>query len=145
MKSPKDVYLRWLGPIVLFLFGNLFFRLAFWLEAPTLARLQSALVGVSAGYLFWELNRGAIQRTQERLPGLQRTTKRVGLWLLLTPILVNAAVFSRFAMHMLLGSRPDWWLGLVDYVTSFGIQLFYHVVYFAIYEGWYIVRQSTLR
>ena len=42
---------------------------------------------------------------------------------------------------MLLGSREALWLGTVDYVTSLGIQLFYHVVYFSVYEGWYILGQ----
>ncbi len=41
----------------------------------------------------------------------------------------------------MLGSRDALWRGLVDYVTSVGIQLFYHVVCFSVYEGWYILRQ----
>jgi LytS/YehU family sensor histidine kinase len=61
--------------------------------------------------------------------------------MLLSPFLVNAAVFVRFYLTILLGSRESLWIDLVDYVTSFGIQLFYHVVYFSIYEGWYVVRQ----
>lgn len=141
MNRLTDSRLRWFGPVLLFLFGNLFFRLGFWLEATPLARFQSALVGISAGYLFWEGNRRIIQHTQTQFPGIQRTPKRVVVWLLLTPLLVNGAIFFRFGLHILLGSRPAWWLGLVDYVTSFGIQLFYHVVYFCIYEGWYVMRQ----
>ena len=137
----NDSRLRWLGPVGLFLFGNVFFRLTFWLEAPPRALVHSALVGVGAGFLFWQLNRWVILQLQHRFPGIERTPKRLLMLLLLTPLLVNAAVFFRFSMHILLGSRAVLWLGLVDYVTSLGIQLFYHVVYFSLYEGWYLVRQ----
>jgi hypothetical protein len=137
----NDTRLRWLGPIGLFLFGNLFFRLTFWLEASPLTIVQSVGVGLAAGYLFWTIDRWVVLRVQRQFPGLERTKKRLLFLLLLAPLLVNAAVFTRFGMHILLGSRPGWWLGLVDYVTSFGIQLFYLAVYFSIYEGWYVLRQ----
>lgn len=137
----NDLYLRWLGPISLFLFGNIFFRLAFWLEASPRARFHSALVGLVAGLLFWQVGRWVTLRVQRQFPGLERTRRRLLWLLLLTPLLVNDAIFVRFGFHMLLGSRQSLWLGLVDYVTSFGIQLFYHVVYFSIYEGGYVLRQ----
>ncbi|WP_080060061.1 sensor histidine kinase [Spirosoma aerolatum] len=141
MTSARDARLRWFGPIGLFMFGNLFFRSSFWLTSETTALVQSTLVGLCAGWIFWQLNRWAIGEIQERLPGLERTRKRLFMWLLLTPLIVNAAVFSRYGLHILLGSRPAWWLGTVDYLNSFGIQLFYHGVYFSIYEGWYILDQ----
>ena len=137
----RDTYLRWIGPIGLFLFGNVFFRLSFWLSSPPRALIDSAVVGLGAGIAFWQLNRWLIERVQDRFPGLERTRQRLGLLLLLSLVVVNAAVFSRFGLHILLGSRQYWWLGFVDYVTSLGIQLFYHVVYFTIYEGRYILRQ----
>ncbi len=137
----NDVLLRWLGPVGLFIFGNLFFRLSFWLEAAPLARAYSAMVGLVAGWLFWQLGRWVTQRVQHRFPGLERTPQRLFRLLLLTPLLVNAAVFFRFGLHLLLGPRETLWLGLVDYCTSVGIQLFYHVVYFSVYEGRYILQQ----
>lgn len=137
----RDTYLRWLGPIGLFLFGNVFFRLSFWLESPPRALIHSTLVGLGAGIVFWQLNRWLIERVQDRFPGLERTKQRFGVLLLFSVVVVNVAVFSRFGLHILLGSRQTWWLGLVDYITSLGIQLFYHVVYFTIYEGRYILRQ----
>ena len=137
----NDSGLRWLGPVGLFLLGNLFFRLAFWLEASPRAMFHSTLVGLIAGYLFWQLSREITFYLQRRFPGLDRTRKRLFILLLLSPLLVNAAVFVRFAMHILLGSRKELWLGSVDYVTSLGIQLFYHAVYFSIYEGLYVMRQ----
>ncbi|GAB4016569.1 hypothetical protein GCM10028808_45430 [Spirosoma migulaei] len=91
--------------------------------------------------MFWQLNRGIARYLQRRFPGLERTPKRLRLLLVLTPLLVNAAVFSRFGLHILLGSRQTLWLGLVDYVMSLGIQLFYQVVYVSIYEGGYVLRQ----
>lgn len=137
----NDTGLRWLGPICLFIFGNLFFRLAFWLDATPRAIIHSTLVGLVAGYLFWQLSRSITIYLQGRFPGLERTQKRLLLLLFLTPLLVNAAVFSRFGLHVLLGSREALWLGPVDYVTSLGIQLFYHAVYFSVYEGVYVMRQ----
>src|SRR5919199_604184 len=136
-----DYYLRWLGPVGLFLFGNIFFRLSFWLESPPVALIHSTLVGISAGIVFWQLGRWVTLRVQRYYPGLERTKQRLLMLLLLAPLLVNAAVFARFILHILLGSRQTLWLGLVDYVTSLGIQLFYHVVYFSIYEGRYILQQ----
>ncbi|GAB3711782.1 hypothetical protein GCM10027592_49720 [Spirosoma flavus] len=137
----NDTRLRWLGPIGLFLFGNIFFRLSFWLEASPKTLFDSILVGMIAGYGFWELNRYVILELQERFPGLERTQKRLWQMLLLSVILVNAAVFSRYVLHILLGSRDRLWIDSVDYVTSLGIQLFYYAVYFSIYEGWYVMRQ----
>ncbi|WP_345249543.1 sensor histidine kinase [Nibrella saemangeumensis] len=137
----NDSRLRWLGPVGLFLLGNVFFRLGFWLEATGRDMLHSVIVGLVAGALFWQLNRWIVLRLQDQLPGLERTPNRLMILLLLTPMLVSAAIFSRFAMHVFLGSREQLWLGLVDYVTSSGIQLFYHMVYFAVYEGWYLLLQ----
>ncbi len=137
----NDTRLRWLGPVILFLFGNIFFRLSFWLEASLSARLHSALVGIVAGILFWQLGRWVTMQVQRRFPGLERTRQRFVRFLLLAPLLVNAAIFARFIIHIMLGSRPALWLGPVDYITSFGIQLFYHVVYFSVYEGAYVLRQ----
>lgn len=136
----RDTYLRWLGPVGLFLFGNVFFRLSFWLESPASALFHATLVGLGAGIAFWQLNRWLIERVQDRFQGLERTRQRLVVLFLLSMVVVNAAVFSRFGLHILLGSRQSWWLGLVDYVTSLGIQLFYHVVYFTIYEGRYILQ-----
>ncbi|WP_266368099.1 sensor histidine kinase [Tellurirhabdus rosea] len=141
MTNVNDSRLRWLGPLYLFLFGNLFFRLSFWLEASPEAITHSVLVGLSAGYLFWNVNRWLTLRVQERYPGLERTRLRLIIWLVMTPVFVNAAVFSRYGLHILLGSRDMFWLGLVDYVTSLGIQLFYHAIYFIVYEGWYVLRE----
>ena len=137
----NDTRLRWLGPPALFVFGNVFFQLSFWLQASGLARIHSVVIGLVAGYLLWEVSRLVTQRVQRRFPGLEQTQQRLIRLLLLTPFLVDAAVFFRFGLHMLLGSRETLWLGFVDYITSVGIQLFYHVVYFSIYEGRYVLRQ----
>ncbi|GAB3949919.1 hypothetical protein GCM10028805_27070 [Spirosoma harenae] len=96
---------------------------------------------MGAGFLFWQLNRAVTRYLQRRYPGLEQAPKRLQLLLILTPLLVNAAVFFRFGFHLLLGSREALWLGLVDYVTSVGIQLFYQVVYISVYEGGYVLTQ----
>ncbi|QMW04891.1 sensor histidine kinase [Spirosoma foliorum] len=137
----NDSRLRWLGPIGLFLFGNIFFRLAFWLQASPIALIHSTVVGLGAGCLFWQLNRAIFRYFQQQHPGLERTVRRLRMVLLLIPLLVNGAVFFRFGLHVLLGSRPTLWLDWVDYVTSLGIQLFYQVVYISIYEGGYLLSQ----
>ncbi len=139
-----DRYGPWLGPILLFLFGNLFFRLPFWVQASPIAQIHSVLVGLLAGYGCWQLNRWVVQRLQKQCPGLDRTAQRGLLWALLMPLLVNMAVFFRYGLHLWLGSRPSLWLNWVDYLTSLGIQLFYHLVYFSLYEGWYLIRQWRL-
>lgn len=141
MMHLNDTRLRLLGPIGLFLFGNAFFRLAFWLESSSQALIHSVMVGIIAGYVFWEINRGVIRRIQRHFPGLDRTRTRLTVMLLLAPLLINAAVFFRYGQHILLGSRPALWINLTDYATSLGIQFFYLTVYFGIYESWYVMRQ----
>jgi hypothetical protein len=136
----RDTRLRWLGPLVLFGFGTVFFRLEVYLEGSRATILRFVCVAIASGYLFWMLARWMVLRVQRRFPGLENTRKRLLVLALELPILVNLAVFFRIIVHALLQHKrvnPT----LLDYVTTAGIQVFYHCVYFGVYEGWYVLRQ----
>ena len=140
LPPPDDRRLRLLGPLVLFLFGTVFFRLEVYLTGsqPTLIRFVSVALG--SGFLFWHLARWVVLGVQRRFPGLENTRKRLLVLALELPVLVNLATLFRIVVHALLQHKritPT----LLDYVNTAGIQIFYHLVYFGLYEGWYVLRQ----
>jgi sensor histidine kinase YesM len=78
---------------------------------------------------------------QQRYPGLANTTRRL-LWLLAAlPVLVFFAWFMRHTTRYLIDGRFLYFSSAVELSRTIGIQIFYHFNYFAIYEGWYILRQ----
>jgi sensor histidine kinase YesM len=142
MKPWYETRLRIVGPFVLYLFGTLFFRLNVFFQAPKIDDvLRYEWIGLSAGYLCWNVTRWVVITIQKRHPGLGQTRKRL-LWLAIVfPMLVSLGVVVRVLAHSLAVGALYEWPGLFDYATTTGVQLFYHSVYIAIYEGMYIYRQ----
>jgi hypothetical protein len=140
MKPFNDTRLRWFGPLVLMLFGTFFFRLEVYLSQPIAEVAGFALIALVSGYLCWNLSRGAILWMQRRYPGLPQTRRRLLRYAILFPILVNAAVFLRVELQALRHGNGLIWPGLLNYASTAGIQIFYHCLYFGLYEGWYVLR-----
>ncbi len=141
MKPCNDTRLRIFGPLILYLFGTAFFRLNIYLEEDLSTVLRYEWVGISAGFFCWNLTRWVVMAIQRHNPGLAQTRKRL-VWLLIVfPLLVNIGVFVRIIAHAMPAGSLLSWPGLLDYAITTGIQLFYHCVYIAIYEGMYLYRQ----
>ncbi|RIV20656.1 hypothetical protein DYU11_21715 [Fibrisoma montanum] len=141
MNDYNDTRLRVLGPIVLFLFGTIFFRLNIYFDLALSAILQFNTVALTAGYICWNLTRWTVRAIQRRFPGLPRTRERL-LWIgLAFPLLVNFAVLLRVEVHRLLAGKGLAFPDLFDYVETTGIQIFYHCIYVGIYEGIYLYRE----
>ncbi len=141
MNSVNDTRLQLVGPIVLMFFGTFFFRLDIYFNVSGMELFLFNVVALAAGYLCWNLSRWTILAIQRRYPGLPQVQKRLLFYALTFPMLVNFAVFLRIEVHALRHSlglvMPD----LVDYATTTGIQVFYHCIYFGLYEGLYVLRQ----
>ena len=135
----NDTQLRIFGPIVLFLIGNLFFRLNWYFELLTTDILRSNIIGLTAGYICWESARFVIRLLQKQYPGFNNTRTRF-IWLLIAfPFFVYFAICVRWFMRGQLGfvnptSLPQ------DMYTA-GIQIFYNCVYIIINEGLYVLKE----
>ncbi|MBD2756738.1 sensor histidine kinase [Spirosoma validum] len=139
MKVFNDRKLRIIGPFVLFLVGTLFFRLDWYVDLSVDRLVRSDVIGLTAGYICWNLSRWVLMRLQNRYPGLVNTRRRL-LWITgLTPVLVNFAWLIRQLGHLTLNNVSNIAQTLPNYTYSIGIQLFYHLVYFVIYEGGYVL------
>ncbi|GAB4034416.1 sensor histidine kinase [Spirosoma gilvum] len=136
-----DRKLRIIGPFVLFLVGTLFFRLDWYLERSTGRLIRSDLIALTAGYICWNVTRWAVMRLQKRYPGLDNTRKRLIWMAVLLPVLVNFAWLIRQVAHMAFNNLQYLTQTLPDYTYSIGIQIFYHFVYYIIYEGGYVLRE----
>ncbi|GAB3502415.1 hypothetical protein GCM10027341_30370 [Spirosoma knui] len=137
-----ETRLRMVGPFVLYLFGTLFFRLSAVVNAADLDEaLRYEWIAILAGYLCWNLTRWVVITIQRHCPGLGQTKKRL-IWLAIGfPLLVSFGVIVRVESHSLvLGNWFDTSVQF-DYATTTGVQLFYHSVYIALYEGIYLYRQ----
>ncbi|GAA4397081.1 hypothetical protein GCM10023187_05950 [Nibrella viscosa] len=140
MNMSTDVKLRLIGPVVLFLFGTIFFRINIYFEWPLPEIIGFNTIALVAGFSCWQIGRWLVRTVQKRFPGLQRTQTRLLILLLLFPVMVNVCVFLRHSLHTLLRDKP-FWPDLLDYTYSAGIQIFYCCVYIAIYEGIYLFQQ----
>ncbi|MPR36862.1 sensor histidine kinase [Salmonirosea aquatica] len=133
--------IRLAGPILLFLIGTLFFRLNWYFELPTGELIRSDIIGLTAGYLCWNLTRWVVQRLQIRFPGLTNTRRRL-LWMgLLLPLLVNIAWLLRQFLHIGFNDASYIWVSVSAYTYALGIQIFYHGIYYTIYEGGYVLQE----
>lgn len=141
MKPIHDTRLRLFGPPVLLIFGTFFFRLNLYFEVPAAEMVRFNAIALAAGYLCWNLSRWTVLAIQRRYPGLSQVRKRLFFYALAFPLLVNFAVFLRIEAQALRHGTGLIWPDLLDYATTTGIQIFYHGVYFGIYEGWYVLRQ----
>ncbi|MBO0952579.1 sensor histidine kinase [Fibrella forsythiae] len=141
MKPLNDTRLRLLGPIGLYLFVAVFFRLDWYLTLPLDKLLINDPIALFWGLVCWQLARWVVLKIQARYPGLSNTHTRL-LWLLAClPALVCLAWFLRHATRFLLDGHFFYFGSAVELSRTIGIQLFYHFIYFTIYEGWYILRQ----
>src|SRR5919202_3523516 len=139
MKPFSDRQLRIFGPIVLFMVGTLFFRLNWYFELSPEALIRRDLIALGAGYLCWNLARWVVLRLQKQYPGLDNIRKRLIWMAILLPLLVNNAWFIRSLAHVAFKNETTLWEPFTQYSYSIGIQIFYHCVYFVIYESTYIV------
>jgi sensor histidine kinase YesM len=135
----NDTKFRIFGPIVLFLIGNLFFRLNWYFELFTADILLSNFAGLTAGYICWESTRFVIRFLQKQYPGYANTRHRF-VWLLIAfPFFVYYAVNVRGLIRAPLGFVGA--LSLTQYIYTIGIQIFYNCVYIIINEGIYVLRE----
>ncbi|RCR66270.1 sensor histidine kinase [Larkinella punicea] len=147
MMTFNDTRLRLTGPLVLFFFGALFFRVKLLLSYTSIELIRYLIVGITAGYICWNITRWLVRRIQLRHPGLANTRYRLYLLLLAFPILVNIGYFLRFFGHRLIyphdgESTFDWDVNFfISYLETIGIQIFYHFLYIGIYEGSYLFIQ----
>ncbi len=140
MNVLNDKQLRIIGPFVLFLVGTLFFRLNWYLELSVDRLIRSDLIGLGAGYICWNLARWAVLRLQKHYPGLTNTRQRLFRMAMLMPILVNVAWLIRQLAHIAFNNASYISQTIPNYTYSIGIQIFYHCIYFVIYEGGYVLR-----
>jgi hypothetical protein len=141
MQLLNDTRLRLLGPIGLYLFVAVFFRLDWYLKLPFEKILINDPIALVAGILCWQIARWVVLQIQARRPGLANTSQRL-LWLLAAlPVLVNLAWLMRHFARYLIDGQFLYFNNSIELSRTLGIQLFYHFIYFAIYEGWYILRQ----
>jgi sensor histidine kinase YesM len=140
VKIINDKQLRIIGPLILFVVGTLFFRLNWYVELPVSKLIRSNLIGLGAGFVCWNLTRWVVLKLQIRYPGLANTRRRL-LWMFaLMPLLVNFAWLFRQLGHIAINDASYIWVSLPSYTYALGIQIFYHCVYFVIYEGSYGMR-----
>jgi hypothetical protein len=147
MKTFNDTRLRLFGPLVLFFFGALFFRVKLALSYTTIELVRYFIVGIVSGYICWNLTRWLVRLIQQNYPGLMQTRYRAGLLLLAFPFLVNIGYFIRYFGHIVIyphvGESPVLFdvNFFISYLETIGIQIFYHILYIGIYEGSYIFIQ----
>lgn len=141
MRYPDDTRLRLLGPVGLYLFVALFFRLDWYFKLPPKTLLVNDAIAIMASIICWQIARWVVLQIQARYPGLANTRRRL-LWLALAlPVLVNFAWISRLSIRFLIDGTFLYFNNAVELSRNIGIQIFYHFIYFAVYEGWYILRQ----
>ncbi|QIP11889.1 histidine kinase [Spirosoma aureum] len=141
MKSLDDTRLRLLGPIGLYVFVSVFFRLELYINLPLNRFLVSVTIALTSGIICWQLARWVVLRIQQRYPGLTNTRQRL-LWLLASlPLLVGFAWLLRHLVRFLIEGTFQYYSTPVELSRNIGIQIFYHFIYFALYEGWYILQE----
>ncbi|GAB2535560.1 sensor histidine kinase [Spirosoma aerophilum] len=141
MKPTSDLRLRLLGPVGLYLFVALFFRLDWYFKLPPKTSLFNDAIALTMGIICWQIARWVVLQIQHRNPGLANTRRRL-LWLAIAlPFLVNFAWVIRLTARFLIDGKFLYFSSAVELSRNIGIQIFYHFIYFAVYEGLYILRQ----
>ncbi|MPR36863.1 sensor histidine kinase [Salmonirosea aquatica] len=142
MKAPpNDTRLRLLGPLGLFVFVGVFFRLDWYFQLPFKTILINDTIALIAGLVSWQIARWVVLRIQKNYPGLANSPRRL-LWLLaVLPVLANFAWVMRHAARFLIDGKFLYFNNTIELSRTIGIQLFYHFIYFTVYEVWYILRQ----
>jgi sensor histidine kinase YesM len=145
LRSPfsfsSDLRLRLVGPVVLFFIGAVFFRLRLYIDSPYSKWPFIFCVGMSSGYIGWELARLTALFIQFRLPGLERVRQRL-FFLVLAIILLSHFGFTlRVVVHGLIGTFPLQWPKMMEYSSGLGVLIYYATVTLTIYEGGYLWQQ----
>ncbi len=141
MRPPRDTPLRLLGPVGLYVFVSVFFRLDLYVKLPLQTLLTNAFIAITAGIICWNLARWVVLYTQQRHPGLANTRQRLWWLLAALPVLVGFAWILRHIIRFLIDGTFNYYTTPIELSRNIGIQIFYHFIYFAFYEGWYILRQ----
>ncbi|MVM37655.1 sensor protein lytS [Spirosoma sp. HMF3257] len=141
MKPLNDIRLRIVGPVALFAFVALFFRLDWYTKLPFKTILVNDPIALTAGLICWQVARWVVLKIQKRCPGLSNTRRRFLYLLAALPILVFWAWALRHGVRFLIDGKFLYFPNAVELSRTIGIQVFYHFIYFVIYEGWYILRQ----
>ncbi|WP_420148457.1 sensor histidine kinase [Spirosoma sp.] len=141
MKPFNDTYLRWFGPIGLYAFVALFFRLDWYAKLPLKTLLYNDTIALTVGIAWWQVARWAVLRIQQIYPGLINMRRRL-LWLLtILPFLVTFAWLVRHGIRFLIDGQFFYFTSAVELSRIIGIQIFYHFIYFTVYEGSYVLQQ----
>ena len=141
MNPFNDSRLRILGPVGLYVFVSVFFRLDLYLTISLKSFLNNLAIAIPAGILCWQIARWVVIRIQQRYPGLANTRQRL-LWLLaVLPVLVGFAWLLRHVIRFLIDGTFQYYTNAIELSRNIGIQIFYHFIYFAIYEGWYSLKE----
>ncbi|GAB3178089.1 sensor histidine kinase [Telluribacter humicola] len=142
MKPFNDTRLRLLGPIVLFAFVAIFFRLnRYFFSWPWTTILLNDSVELATGILNWQIARWAVLRIQLNTPGLTNTRQRFLRLLSIMPLLVAVSFFIRHAARYFIEDQFMFFTDTAEVSRSVGIQFFHVFIYLVIYEGWYQIRQ----
>ncbi|HEV7351197.1 sensor histidine kinase [Telluribacter sp.] len=142
MKPLNDTRLRLLGPVCLFAFVAIFFRLnRYFFSWPWTTILLNDSVELAAGIFSWQVARWAVLRIQRYCPGLSNTRRRL-LWLLtFMPLLVAVSWFVRHSVRYFIEGQFLYFTDTAEISRSIGIQFFHNFIYLIIYEGWYVLRK----
>lgn len=126
MRSKNDTWLRFLGPVGLYVFVSLFFRLDLYVQLPLNKILVNAIIALTAGIICWNLARGVIFRIQQRYPGLVNIRQRLWWLLAALPVLVSFAWLLRHMIRFLVEGTFQYFTTAVELSRNIGIQIFYH-------------------
>ncbi|WP_428665178.1 sensor histidine kinase [Runella sp.] len=132
---------RIIGPILVFAFVEFFFRLVWYVASPLETILKNDLIMLTAAIISWQVARWTVLSIQQRFPGLVHARKRLLLLLALMPVLGNFAWILAHSVWFITDGHFLYFDSVVDYCRTLGIQLFCHIIYYAIYEGSYSFRE----
>ena len=141
MKKLRDTRLRLLGPVGLYLFVSTFFRFDLYHKQSFHTLATNVAIALTAGLICWQLARWVVLWIQQHYPGLANTRQRLWWLFVVLPFLVGFAWILRHFIRFLIDGRFVYYTTAVELSRNIGIQIFYHFIYFAVYEGWYILRQ----
>jgi sensor histidine kinase YesM len=141
MKPLADTQLRLLGPVGLYVFVAIFFRLDWYFTLPAKTLMFNDAIALTAGIICWQIARWVVLSIQQRYPGLANTRQRLMRLLVALPVLVFFAWLMRHTTRFLIDGRFLYFSSAIELSRTIGIQIFYHFIYFAVYEGWYLLRQ----
>lgn len=142
MKRLNDRQLLLYGPPILYVVVSVFFNLsAFFDEDYILSRF--VLYGILTIYISWFVARWLVLQAEKRHPALDQIRRRV-IYLSVSTLPALAVVMAvRIALTRFWVARDNWRevVASTDWLYGIGINLFYFVIIFSIYEARYFFRQ----